>query len=172
MSNRNEMTVDDFIFMSFMCGATLIHKQLRDKRLTHNRYVADRRWMWDNDPEKFASALNDVTCWFHVSYGKKNSIGLDRWVEDCEKMGLRWEIRQAGKNHYVVFLMLCESWHYDKQIRSCYTDIKYNPQTKLYRSVDNDVNDTWPMPDLFEIDDTEKPYSVFKEIFDEQQNNL
>ena len=172
MSKRNDMTVDDFIFMSFMCGAKLIHKQLRDKRLKANRYVADRRWMWEKDPEKFASALNDVTCWFHVSYGKKNSIGLDRWVEDCEKMGLRWEIRQAGKNHYVVFLMLCESWHYDKQIRSCYTDIKYNPQTKLYRSVDNDVNDTWPMPDLFEIDDTEKPYSVFKEIFDEQQNNL
>lgn len=171
MSKRNDMTVDDFIFLSFSCGATLIYKQLRDKRLTANRYVADRRWMWDKDPEKYESALNDVTCWFHVSYGKKNSIGLDRWVEDCEKTGLRWELRCAGKNHYVVFLMMNQSWHYDKQIRSYLTDIKYNPETKLYYTVNNNEK-TWPMPKMQDDITGEHPFSVFKEIIDEQQNNL
>jgi len=172
MSKRNEMTVDDFIFMSFMCGAKLIHKQLRDKRLTSNRYVADRRWMFDNDPEKYESALNDVTCWFHISQGKKNSVSLERWVEDCEKMGLRWELRQVSKSHYTVFLMMNKSWYYDKQIRTYNMDIKYNPLTKLYASVDNETDKRYPVTHLIEFTSTEQPYSVFKEIIDEQQKYL
>jgi hypothetical protein len=172
MTKRKEMDVDDFIFMAFMCGAKLIYKQLRDKRLTANRYVADRRWFWEKDPEKYKDSQNDVTCWFHVSYGKKNSIGLDKWVEDCEKMGLRWELRQSGKNHYTVFLMMNESWYYDKQIRSYDAEIRYNPITKLYASVDNNLNKSYPITHLFEITSEEKPYSVFKEVFDEQQKHI
>ena len=129
---RCDMTVDDFIFMSFMRGAKLIHKQLRDKRLTNNRYVADRRWMADLDPEKYGeSAKDDVVCWFHIPYNTKKSISLDKWVEDCEKMGLNYELRQAGKHHYAVFLFLRNDWIYNKQIRS----FEYmNAQNELQRS--------------------------------------
>lgn len=116
---RCDMTVEDFIFMSFMRGATLIHKRLRDKRLTNNRYVADRRWMADLDPEKYdESARDDVVCWFHIPYNTTRSISLDKWVEDCEKMGLNWELRQAGEHTYTVFLFLRNDWLYNKQIRS------------------------------------------------------
>ena len=113
-----DMTVEDFIFMSFMRGAKLIHKQLRDKRLTDKRYVADRRWMADIDPKYEKSAIDDVVCWFHVPYNTKRSISLELWAADCEKMGLDWELRQADENHYTVFLMLKRGWLYNKQIRS------------------------------------------------------
>lgn len=115
---RCDMTVDDFIFMSFMCGAKLIHKRLRDKRLTNNRYVADRRWMADLDDKYAESAKDDVTCWFQIPYNTKNSISLDKWVEDCEKMGMCWELRQNSETSYTVFLILKSGWLYDKQIRS------------------------------------------------------
>ena len=113
-----DMTVEDFVFMSFMRGATLIHKQLTDKRLTRNRYVADRRWMVDLDRKYDESARDDVVCWFKVPIGTKRSISLDRWVEECEKMGLNWEIRQDKKNKYCIFLFLRNDWHYNKQIRT------------------------------------------------------
>jgi len=115
---NKDMTVEDFIFMSFMRGATLIHKRLRDKRLTNHRYVADRRWMADLDPKYEESAKDDVVCWFHIPYNTKQSISLDKWVEDCEKMGCDWEIRQSDEHHYTVFLMLKSGWLYNKQIRS------------------------------------------------------
>jgi hypothetical protein len=115
---RLDMTVDDFIFMSFMRGATLIHKRLRDKRLTDKRYVADRRWMVDIDPKYEESAKDDVVCWFEITLGTKRSISLDRWIEDCEKMGLDWEIRQSDETHWTVFLMLKSGWLYNKQVRS------------------------------------------------------
>lgn len=115
---KQDMTVDDFIFMSFMRGATLIHKRLRDKRLTDKRYVADRRWMVDIDPKYEESAKDDVVCWFDITLGTKRSISLDRWVEDCEKMGLDWEIRQSDETHWTVFLMLKRGWLYNKQVRS------------------------------------------------------
>jgi len=119
MRNYNQdMTVDDFIFMSFMRGATLIHKRLRDKRLTDKRYVADRRWMVDIDPKYEESAKDDVVCWFEITLGTKRSISLDRWIEDCEKMGLDWEIRQSDETHWTVFLMLKSGWLYNKQVRS------------------------------------------------------
>jgi len=113
-----DMTIDDFIFRSFMCGAKLIHKQLTDKRLTNNRYVADRRWMADLDPKYEESAKDDVTCWFKIPFGTKRSISLERWAEDCEKMGCDWEIRQDSEKHYTVFLLLQKGWLYNKQIRS------------------------------------------------------
>lgn len=113
-----DYTVDDFIFMAFMTGAKLIHKRLTDGRLTSNRYVADRRWMADLDPKYEESAKDDVVCWFHVPYNTKNSISLDRWVEDCEKMGLNYELRQYGENKYCIFLFLRNDWIYNKQIRS------------------------------------------------------
>jgi hypothetical protein len=115
---RNDMTVEDFVFMSFMRGAKLIHKRLRDKRLTDKRYVADRRWMVDIDPKYEESARDDVVCWFNITLGTKRSISLDDWVADCELMGLDWEIRQSGKNHWTVFLMLKRGWLYNKQVRS------------------------------------------------------
>jgi len=115
---KQDMTVDDFVFMAFMRGATLIHKRLRDKRLVANRYVADRRWMADLDPKYEESAKDDVVCWFHIPVGTKRSISLERWAEDCEKMGLNWEIRQADEKHWTVFLMLKSGWLYNKQIRS------------------------------------------------------
>ena len=116
-----DMTVEDFVFMSFMRGATLIHKRLRDKRLTDKRYVADRRWMADLDPKYEESAKDDVVCWFDITLGTKRSISLDRWVEDCEKMGMDWEIRQSDEKHWTVFLMLKSGWLYNKQIRSIST---------------------------------------------------
>lgn len=116
---RCDMTVDDFIFMSFMRGAKLINKRLKDKRLTDKRYVADRRWMADLDPVKYGeTAKDDVVCWFHIPVGTKRSISLDRWVEDCEKMGLNWEIRQNDEKHWTVFLFLRNDWLYNKQVRS------------------------------------------------------
>lgn len=116
---RCDMTVEDFVFMSFMRGAKLIHKQLTDKRLVRNRYVADRRWMADLNPEKYEeSARDDVVCWFMVPYNTKRSISLERWAEECEKMGLNWEIRQDDTNKYCIFLFLRNDWHYNKQIRS------------------------------------------------------
>ena len=113
-----EYTVDDFVFMAFMTGAELIHKQLTDKRITSNRYVADRRWMADLDPKYEESARDDVVCWFKIPYNTKNSISLDRWVEDCEKMGLNYELRQNGENKFTIFLFLRNDWRYNKQIRS------------------------------------------------------
>ena len=115
---RCDMTVEDFVFMSFMRGAKLINKRLRDKRLTNHRYVADRRWMADLDPKYEQSAKDDVVCWFHIPYNTKKSISLDRWVEDCELMGLNWELRQSDEHHYTVFLFLRTDWLYNKQIRS------------------------------------------------------
>jgi hypothetical protein len=112
------MTVEDFIFMSFMRGAKLINKRLRDKRLTDKRYVADRRWMVDIDPKYEESARDDVVCWFNITLGTKRSISLDDWVADCELMGLDWEIRQSGEKHWTVFLMLKRGWLYNKQVRS------------------------------------------------------
>jgi len=113
-----DMTVDDFIFIAFMTGATLIHKQLKDRRLITNRYVADRRWMADLDPKYVESAKDDVVCWFKVPYNTKRSISLECWAEDCEKTGLNWEIRQDEENKYCVFLFLRNDWMYNKQIRS------------------------------------------------------
>lgn len=120
LRDRNlDMTIDDFVFMAFMRGATLIHKQLTDKRLVRNRYVADRRWMADLNPEKYEErAKDDVVCWFMVPYNTKRSISLERWAEECEKMGLNWEIRQDEINKYCIFLFLRNDWHYNKQIRS------------------------------------------------------
>jgi hypothetical protein len=119
LRNRSlDMTIDDFIFMSFMRGAKLIHKQLTDKRLTNNRYVGDKRWMADLDPKYEESAKDDVVCWFKVPVGTKRSISLERWAEDCELMGLNWEIRQRGDKHWTVFLFLRNDWLYNKQIRS------------------------------------------------------
>ena len=115
---KQDMTVEDFVFMSFMRGAKLIHKRLRDKRLTDKRYVADRRWMADIDPKYEESAKDDVVCWFSITVGTKRSISLDDWVKDCELMGLDWEIRQDGKKHWTVFLMLQRGWLYNKQVRS------------------------------------------------------
>jgi hypothetical protein len=126
----NEYTVDDFVFMSFMRGAKLIHKQLTDKRLTSNRYVADRRWMADLGAKYDKSAENDVTCWFHIPIGTKNSISLELWAEDCEKMGLNWEIRQHSETHWTVFLMLQDGWLYNKQIRSFSTIHRQHSMTK------------------------------------------
>lgn len=120
-----DMDIDDFVFLAFSCGAKLIHKQLTDKRLTSKRYVADRRWMADLDPIKYGEkAKDDVTCWFNVPYNTKRSIPLETWASECEKTGLRWEIRQEDKTHYTVFLMMNEEWHYDKQIRSFETMCK------------------------------------------------
>jgi len=113
-----DMTVEDFIFMSFMRGAKLINKRLRDKRLTDKRYVADRRWMVDIDPKYEETARDDVVCWFHITLGTKRSISLDDWVKDCELMGLDWEIRQSDDTHWTVFLMLKRGWLYNKQVRS------------------------------------------------------
>jgi len=113
-----DMTVEDFVFMSFMRGAKLIHKRLRDKRLTDKRYVADRRWMVDIDPKYEETAKDDVVCWFSITVGTKRSISLDDWVKDCELMGLDWEIRQDGEKHWTVFLMLKRGWLYNKQVRS------------------------------------------------------
>ena len=115
---RCDMTVEDFVFMSFMRGAKLINKRLRDKRLTDKRYVADRRWMVDIDPQYEESARDDVVCWFHIPVGTKRSISLDDWVADCEKMGMNWEIRQSDEKHWTVFLFLRNDWLYNKQIRS------------------------------------------------------
>ena len=115
---RCDMTVEDFVFMSFMRGAKLINKRLRDKRLTDKRYVADRRWMVDIDPKYEESAKDDVVCWFNITLGTKRSISLDDWVADCEKMGLDWEIRQSDEKHWTVFLMLKRGWLYNKQVRS------------------------------------------------------
>lgn len=115
---KQDMTVEDFVFMSFMRGAKLIHKRLRDKRLTDKRYVADRRWMVDIDPKYEESARDDVVCWFNVTIGTKRSISLDDWVKDCELMGLDWEIRQCDDTHWTVFLMLKRGWLYNKQVRS------------------------------------------------------
>lgn len=115
---RCDMTVEDFIFMSFMRGAKLIHKRLRDKRLTDKRYVADRRWMVDIDPKYEESARDDVVCWFNITLGTKRSISLDDWIKDCELMGLDWEIRQSDDTHWTVFLMLKRGWLYNKQVRS------------------------------------------------------
>jgi hypothetical protein len=116
--SSHDMTVDDFIFMAFMRGATLIHKRLRDKRLTNKRYVADRRWMADIDPKYEESARDDVVCWFHITVGTKRSISLELWAKDCELMGCNWEIRQDDEDHWTVFLMLKNGWLYNKQIRS------------------------------------------------------
>lgn len=113
-----DMTIDDFVFMSFMRGAKLINKRLRDKRLKANKYVADRRWMADLDPKYEESAKDDVVCWFHIPVGTKHSISLERWAEDCELMGCDWEIRQHDEHTYTVFLMLKSGWIYNKQIRS------------------------------------------------------
>ena len=113
-----DMTVEDFVFMSFMRGAKLINKRLRDKRLVANRYVADRRWMADIDPKYEETAKDDVVCWFHITLGTKNSISLDDWVKDCELMGLDWEIRQSDDTHWTIFLMLQKGWLYNKQVRS------------------------------------------------------
>ena len=113
-----DMTVDDFVFIAFMTGATLIHKQLKDRRLTSNRYVADRRWMADLDEKYIDSAKDDVVCWFKVPYNTVRSISLERWAEDCEKTGLGWEIRQDEINKYCIFLFLRKDWLYNKQIRS------------------------------------------------------
>ena len=113
-----DMTVEDFVFMSFMRGAKLIHKRLRDKRLTDKRYVADRRWMADIDPKYEESAKDDVVCWFSITVGTKRSISLDDWVKDCELMGLDWEIRQSDDTHWTIFLMLQKGWLYNKQVRS------------------------------------------------------
>jgi hypothetical protein len=113
-----DMTVEDFVFMSFMRGAKLIHKRLRDKRLTDKRYVADRRWMVDIDPKYEETAKDDVVCWFNITVGTKRSISLDDWIKDCELMGLDWEIRQDGEKHWTVFLMLKRGWLYNKQVRS------------------------------------------------------
>ena len=124
-----DMTVQDFVFMSFMRGATLINKRLRDKRLTDKRYVADRRWMADLDPKYEESAKDDVVCWFHIPVGTKRSISLERWAEDCEKMGLDWEIRQHSEKHWTVFLMLKSGWLYNKQIRSYSVQHRHNSMT-------------------------------------------
>lgn len=113
-----DMTIEDFVFMSFMRGATLINKRLRDKRLKSNKYVADRRFMADLDPKYEESARDDVVCWFHVPIGTKHSISLERWAQDCEKMGLNWEIRQHDEKHWTVFLFLRNDWIYNRQIRS------------------------------------------------------
>jgi hypothetical protein len=115
---KQDMTVEDFVFMSFMRGAKLINKRLRDKRLTDKRYVADRRWMVDIDPKYEESAKDDVVCWFNITLGTKRSISLDDWVKDCELMGLDWEIRQSDEKHWTVFLMLKRGWLYNKQVRS------------------------------------------------------
>ena len=122
--NRQDMTVDDFIFMAFMRGAKLIYKRLRDKRLTDNRYVADRRWMADLDPKYEESARDDVVCWFKIPYNTPNSISLDLWAKDCELMGLNWELRQRTENSYTVFLLLRNDWIYNKQIRCVETVIR------------------------------------------------
>jgi hypothetical protein len=140
MSKRDEMTVDDFVFMSFMRGAKLIHKQLKDKRLIRHRYVADRRWMYDRDPERYKDSLNDVTCWFHVPYNTKRSIPLDKWVEDCEKMGLNWELRQADDKHYTVFLFLKDGWIYNKQIRDFATMDKQSEEYWQRRRSESENN--------------------------------
>ena len=119
--SSHDMTVDDFIFMAFMRGAKLIHKRLRDKRLTDSRYVADRRWMADLDPKYEESARDDVVCWFKIPYNTPNSISLDKWVADCELMGLNWELRQRTKDSYTVFLLLRNDWIYNKQVRDIET---------------------------------------------------
>jgi hypothetical protein len=124
-----DMTVEDFVFMSFMCGAKLIHKQLRDKRLTDKRFVADRRWMVDIDPKYEETAKDDVVCWFNIPVGTKRSISLELWAEDCEKMGCDWEIRQHSKTHWTVFLMLQKGWLYNKQIRSHSEQHRQNSMT-------------------------------------------
>ena len=115
---KQDMTVEDFVFMSFMRGAKLINKRLRDKRLTDKRYVADRRWMVDIDPKYEESARDDVVCWFNIPVGTKRSTSLELWAVDCEKMGMNWEIRQSDEKHWTVFLFLRNDWLYNKQIRS------------------------------------------------------
>lgn len=109
-NRSNDKTLEDFIFLAFAAGAKLIHKRLTDGRLTSNRYVADKRWMGD----RFST---DVCCWFKVPINGKNPVSLQSWAEDCEKTGLRWEIRQTSETHYTVFLLENSFWHYDKQIR-------------------------------------------------------
>jgi hypothetical protein len=120
-NNSQDMDVDDFVFMAFMRGATLIHNRLTDGRLTQNRYVADRRWMADLDPKYEESARDDVVCWFKIPYNTPNSISLDLWAKDCELMGLNWEIRQRTEDSYMVFLLLRNDWIYNKQIRDLKT---------------------------------------------------
>jgi hypothetical protein len=133
---KQDMTVEDFVFMSFMRGAKLINKRLRDKRLTDKRYVADRRWMVDLDPKYEESAKDDVVCWFSITVGTKNSISLEDWIKDCELMGLDWEIRQDGEKHWTVFLMLKRGWLYNKQVRSFETQ-----QRQFHMSREQVMND-------------------------------
>ena len=74
--------------------------------------------MVDIDPQYEESARDDVVCWFNISVGTKRSTSLELWAEDCEKMGMNWEIRQSDEKHWTVFLFLRNDWLYNKQIRS------------------------------------------------------
>lgn len=109
---KDMMSLGDFEFLAFMTKAEKILKRLRDKRLTNNRYVSE----YSIGSEDYAGKM-----WFHIPCNTKRSIPVESYVEDCNRLGCQWEIRQhADEKNYTVFLFVggTKPWRYNKQVRT------------------------------------------------------
>lgn len=111
------MDLEDYQFLAWTTKCPNILRVLKDKRLKANRYVTEKTTKFEG-----SDFIHYAGCWFHISYGKDTSIPLSVWAEECERMGLRWELRQVGDNHICVFLLHSPSWHYHQQVRNRETD--------------------------------------------------
>jgi len=133
--NQFVMDLEDYIFHTFVANCPNIRKSLRDKRLKANRYVIENTTKFeDSDFTHYAGI------WFHISYGKDTSIPLSTWARECERMGLRWELRQVGDYHICVFLLHSPEWIYHQQVRNRETDnetaiIKWNNEKDCFEKI-------------------------------------
>ena len=111
------MDLEDYQFLAWTMKCPYILRALKDKRLKANRYVTEKTTKFEGSDH-----IHYAGIWFHVSYGKDTSIPISTWAEECERMGLRWELRQVGDYHICVFLLHSPGWLYDKQLRNRETD--------------------------------------------------
>jgi hypothetical protein len=145
------MDLEDYIFLTFVANCPNIRKSLRDKRLKANRYVTERTTRF-----KGSDFTHYAGCWFQISYNKETSVPLDIWARECERMGLRWELRQTGDYHVTVFLLHSPEWLYHQQVRNRETDgelavIRWNSDKGHFEKIQK----AWEDPcKLIELGDT------------------
>jgi len=150
------MDLEDYQFHAWSMKCPNILRALKDKRLKANRYVTENTTKFEN-----SDFIHYAGIWFHVSYHKETSVPISTWAEECERMGLRWELRQVGDNHICVFLLHSPGWIYDKQLRNRETDediaiIRWNSDKGHFEKIQK----VWQDPSgLIELgDDTPKKW--------------